>query len=53
MKLEGLDMLVRLRELYVSHNGIERLEGLEYNVSAIFAPSLIDRDLYIYECIIC
>ena len=33
VKIEGLDLLVNLKELYISHNGIERLEGLEHNVS--------------------
>ena len=33
MKMEGLDGLVSLRELYISHNGIDKLEGLEKNVS--------------------
>lgn len=28
-KLEGLSSLVSLQELYVSHNGISTLEGLE------------------------
>lgn len=32
-KIEGLGSLVNLRELYLSHNGIEVLEGLESNVS--------------------
>ena len=29
MKLEGLEMLVNLEELYVSHNGIKKIEGLD------------------------
>ena len=37
MKIEGLNELVNLRELYISHNGIEKLEGLESNVSQIFS----------------
>lgn len=32
-KIEGLQSLVNLRELYLSHNGIELIEGLENNVS--------------------
>lgn len=32
-KIEGLQNLVNLRELYLSHNGIEVIEGLENNVS--------------------
>lgn len=32
-KIEGLQSLVNLRELYLSHNGIEAIEGLENNVS--------------------
>lgn len=31
-KIEGLQSLVNLRELYLSHNGIEVIEGLENNV---------------------
>lgn len=31
-KMEGLQSLVNLRELYLSHNGIEVIEGLENNV---------------------
>ncbi|XP_068023549.1 protein phosphatase 1 regulatory subunit 7-like [Melanerpes formicivorus] len=30
-KIEGLQSLVNLRELYLSHNGIEVIEGLENN----------------------
>jgi protein phosphatase 1 regulatory subunit 7 len=33
-KIEGLQSLVNLRELYLSHNGIEVIEGLENNVRA-------------------
>ena len=32
-KIEGLQSLSNLRELYLSHNGIEVIEGLENNVS--------------------
>lgn len=32
-KMEGLQGLVNLKELYLSHNGIEVIEGLENNVS--------------------
>ena len=32
-KLEGLEGLENLEELYLSHNGIQKLEGLEKNVS--------------------
>lgn len=32
-KLEGLQNLISLKELYLSHNGIEVIEGLENNVS--------------------
>lgn len=34
-KIEGLQSLVNLRELYLSHNGIEAIEGLENNVSRL------------------
>jgi Leucine-rich repeat (LRR) protein len=33
-KIEGLQSLVNLRELYLSHNGIEVIEGLDNNVRA-------------------
>ena len=32
-KLEGLDNLTDLEELYISYNGILRLEGLDKSVS--------------------
>ena len=32
VKLEGLEELETLEELYLSHNGIEKIEGLENNV---------------------
>lgn len=32
-KIEGLEGLVNLEELYLSHNGLKKLEGLEKNVS--------------------
>jgi Leucine Rich Repeat. len=32
-KLEGLEALENLEELYLSHNGIKRLEGVGHNVS--------------------
>jgi protein phosphatase 1 regulatory subunit 7 len=31
-KIEGLDGLENLEDLYLSHNGIVRMEGLEHNV---------------------
>lgn len=31
-KIEGLEELRNLEELYLSHNAIEKLEGLENNV---------------------
>lgn len=34
-KIEGLQSLVNLRELYLSHNGIEVIEGLENNVRCV------------------
>ncbi|XP_069123721.1 protein phosphatase 1 regulatory subunit 7-like [Argopecten irradians] len=30
--MEGLDALVNLQELYLSDNGIERIEGMEHNL---------------------
>lgn len=32
-KMEGLEGLVNLEELYLSHNGLMKIEGLEKNVS--------------------
>jgi hypothetical protein len=32
--LEGLEELKELDQLYLSHNGIKRLEGLENNVNS-------------------
>lgn len=40
-KIEGLQGLVNLRELYLSHNGIEVLEGLENNVRHLLAPRAV------------
>jgi hypothetical protein len=31
--MEGLEGLVNLEELYLSHNGLKKIEGLEKNVS--------------------
>lgn len=39
-KIEGLQSLVNLRELYLSHNGIEVIEGLENNVSRLWLTLL-------------
>lgn len=39
-KLENLEELTELQELYLSHNGISRIEGLENNVGYILAPFL-------------
>ena len=39
-KIEGLDELTNLEELYFSHNGIERLEGLDNNVRRLGSPVL-------------
>lgn len=33
-KIENLEELESLEELYLSHNGVERIEGLERNVSS-------------------
>lgn len=32
-KLKGLDTLEALEELYLSHNGIQKLEGLDKNLN--------------------
>ena len=37
-KLQGLDCLVNLEELYISHNGITRIEGLEHQVEQDYQP---------------
>ena len=36
LKIEGLDALVNLDQLYLSHNGIENIEGLEYLVGFVY-----------------
>ena len=33
--IENLESLENLEELYLSHNGVERIEGLEHNVSGL------------------
>jgi len=35
-KIEGLDSLVCLEQLYLSHNGVEKLEGIDKNVNKVF-----------------
>lgn len=40
-KIEGLQSLVNLRELYLSNNGIEVIEGLENNVSSMSVSELL------------
>ena len=35
MKIEGLEKLQKLEELYISHNGLETIEGLQCNVSGV------------------
>jgi protein phosphatase 1 regulatory subunit 7 len=34
-KIEGLEDLLNLEELYLSHNGLKKIEGLEKNVRLI------------------
>ena len=34
-KIEGLEALVNLEELYVSHNGIKKMEGLDALVNLV------------------
>ena len=36
IKLEGLDALVNLEDIYASNNGIECIEGLDKNVRILF-----------------
>lgn len=46
-KLEGLEGLEGLDQLYLSHNGIQRIEGLEKNVELAFSVLLRDNtDLF-------
>ena len=50
-KLEGLDSLESLEELYISHNGITTIEGLEKvvrNVLYIEVPSILCFGFYIF-----
>jgi protein phosphatase 1 regulatory subunit 7 len=35
-KLEGLEGLTNLEEIYLSHNGLKKIEGLEHNVRPFF-----------------
>lgn len=37
--MEGLDALKNLEELYLSHNGLTKIEGLENNVGILFLLS--------------
>jgi protein phosphatase 1 regulatory subunit 7 len=39
-KLEGLEGLTNLEEIYLSHNGLKKIEGLEHNVSPPFIPCI-------------
>ena len=48
MKLEGLDTLVNLEELYLADNGIEKIEGLDNNVSSVFFIYLLSNLLYFF-----
>ena len=34
-KIEGLETLVNLEELYISHNGIKKIEGLDTLVNLV------------------
>jgi protein phosphatase 1 regulatory subunit 7 len=44
VKIEGFECLVNLQELYLSDNGIEKIEGLEKNVSTMSVSfSLLKR----------
>ena len=46
IKLEGLEELKELDQLYLSHNGIKRLEGLENNVNLkIFLSHYMSADV--------
>lgn len=38
-KIEGLDALTELEELYLSHNGLTRIEGLRKLVRPPLSPS--------------
>jgi protein phosphatase 1 regulatory subunit 7 len=35
-KLEGLEELAALEELYISHNGLGKIEGLDKNVRTLW-----------------
>jgi protein phosphatase 1 regulatory subunit 7 len=39
-KIEGLEELEALEELYLSHNGVSKLENLEKNVSTYGASHM-------------
>lgn len=44
--MENLEELESLEELYLSHNGLTKLEGLEKNVSAKYRNSLTGTNPY-------
>lgn len=60
-KIEGLQNLVNLRELYLSHNGIEVIEGLENNVSqnfcslfvVVFISFFSTENTYLSQLVLC
>jgi protein phosphatase 1 regulatory subunit 7 len=47
-KLEGLEELTELNQLYLSHNGIQRLGGLDNNVRLF--PNLFSLSLNLIHC---
>jgi protein phosphatase 1 regulatory subunit 7 len=48
-KIEGLNGLENLEDLYLSHNGIGRMEGLEHNVSVPAQPCVFWNLLSIFN----
>jgi hypothetical protein len=45
-KIEGLEELHNLEEIYMSHNAIEKIEGFEHNVSAFLIITQTVTNLY-------
>ncbi len=51
-KIEGLSTLTRLEELYLSHNGIEIMEGLEGLVRLLPRTTAVNLALFLHLILI-
>ena len=45
-RIEGLENLECLEELYLSHNGVGRLENLEHNVSFVLMTGTVSAIIF-------